>query len=87
MPLQTYRKLVKVCTKTGGTPEYFAYDKVNKRYFFISENLTEERKEWIKKARKYAEIINLQEDNAIKDNKVIKEKGYKYLLFRLMKRG
>jgi hypothetical protein len=60
MPLRKYRKIVKLSLKFGGTPEYFVFDKQNKKCFFVIENTNEERKKWAEKAKKVIEVITIE---------------------------
>jgi hypothetical protein len=51
IPITTYKKLVDISMKHGGTPEYFVYNKPNKDFFFVAEHLTDERRTWIRLVR------------------------------------
>jgi hypothetical protein len=59
IPKRKYNKLVKISMKYGGTPEYFVYDKLNKKYFFVAEHADEARKKWINKTKKLVDVIIL----------------------------
>jgi hypothetical protein len=60
IPPRKYRKLVRFSINSGGTPDYFVYDKINKEYFFISEYLNEDRNKWMKNTKKIVKTIVLE---------------------------
>jgi len=60
MPMNKFKKLVKVSMKYGGTPEYLVYDKLLKNSFFVSEHLSDDRIKWMVKAKKLTEVIVLE---------------------------
>ncbi|MBD3163944.1 hypothetical protein GF323_01980 [Candidatus Woesearchaeota archaeon] len=70
LPYRRYKKLVKISMNISGTPEYFVYDKENRDYFFVAENIKPETKKWIKKAAKLAATIILQQPDEIQHHKV-----------------
>jgi len=59
IPKRTYRKLVRMSQKYGGTPEYFVYDNETKRFFFVAEKMNEERRLWREKTKKTAATLVL----------------------------
>jgi hypothetical protein len=47
VPRRTYKKIVNISKKHGGTPEYFVYNKANKDFFFVAEKLDDSKKNWM----------------------------------------
>ncbi|MBU0979327.1 MAG: hypothetical protein KJ709_00845 [Nanoarchaeota archaeon] len=63
LPKKRYKALQTISRKTWGVPEYFIYDKANKKPFFVAERPGHETTEWIRLVRKkkLCEVIVLDE--------------------------
>ena len=51
VPKRKYKKMVNISKKHGGTPEYFVYNKLNKKFFFVAEKINENNKQWVELVR------------------------------------
>ena len=63
MPKRIYKKIVSISKKYGGTPEYFIYDKANRKFFFVVEHLDDAKKHWIylvSEKHQYCDVICLK---------------------------
>jgi len=48
VPEKTYRKLHSLCVKFDAAPDYFVFDKLAKKFFFVIDRPTEEKKKFSK---------------------------------------
>ena len=63
VPRRKYKKMVNISKKHGGTPEYFVYDKQNKKFFFVADELNENNKQWVglvRDSHKFCDVIVLR---------------------------
>ncbi len=59
----TYKRLHRITKRNGGCPDYFAYDKKRKKYFFIIEEPTHEKRHWralVKDRYKICDVVMLK---------------------------
>ncbi|MBW2997841.1 hypothetical protein KY349_05870 [Candidatus Woesearchaeota archaeon] len=62
IPERKYKKIQKVSIKVNAVPDYFVFDRLNKKSFFVIDRPTPEKERWSKvvKKKKLCEVMFLE---------------------------
>jgi hypothetical protein len=62
MPKKNYKKLHELSLKLDAVADYFVFDRLNKRFFFVVDKPTPEKKEWsrIVQKKRLSEVMFLE---------------------------